>query len=54
MLNVRVSEPMSKYLDFLAAEQGTTASGIVRFLLAQAIEDFREATDFAWDEVALE
>jgi len=54
MLNVRVSEPMSKYLDFLAAEQGTTASGIVRFLLAQTIEDFREATDFAWDEVALE
>jgi predicted DNA-binding protein len=53
MLNVRVSEPMSKYLDFLASEQGTTASGIVRFLLAQAIEEFREATDFAWDEVAL-
>ncbi len=54
MLNVRVSEPMSKDLDFLASEQGTTASGIVRFLLAQTIEDFREATDFAWDEVALE
>ncbi|MCP4838134.1 MAG: hypothetical protein GY894_02055 [Planctomycetes bacterium] len=45
---------MSKYLDFLASEQGTTASGIVRFLLAQTIEEFREATGYTWDEVALE
>ncbi len=49
-----MSEPMSKYLDLLAAEQGTTAPDIVRFLVAQTIEEFSAATDFAWDEVALE
>ena len=54
MLSVRLSQPMADYLDFIAAEQGTTASSIVRFLLARTIEEFREATDFAWDERALE
>ena len=54
MLNVRLSQPMADYLDFIAAQQGTTASSIVRFLLAQTIAEFREATDYTWDEVVLE
>jgi hypothetical protein len=54
MLNVRLSQPMAAYLDFIAAQQGTTASSIVRFLLARTIAEFREATDYTWDEVALE
>jgi len=53
MLNVRLSQPMADYLDFIAAEQGTTASSIVRFLLARTIEEFREATAYGYDAVAL-
>ncbi len=52
MISLRISKEMAAYLEFIASQQNTSTSGLVRFLVARLIHEYREATGYAYDGAA--